>query len=41
MDTGIRLIECLLIPKILYGCECWSNISKKQLSILEEIQKAQ
>ena len=37
-DCRIELIECLLIPRILYGCEAWINISNKQYGILERLQ---
>ena len=39
MEICIKLIECILIPKVLYGCETWSNIPKKQMKKLEDIQK--
>ncbi len=39
MEISIKLIESILIPKILYGCETWTNVSKQQLKILEKIQK--
>ena len=39
MEICIKLIECILIPKILYGCETWSKIPKKQMKNLESIQK--
>ena len=39
MEISLKLIESILIPKILYGCETWTNISKQQLNILEKIQK--
>ena len=39
MEICIKLIECILIPKILYGYETWSKIPKKQMKKLESIQK--
>ena len=39
MEISIKLIECILIPKILYGYETWTNISNKMLKELENIQK--
>ena len=39
LEISIRLIECILIPKILYACETWSKISKSQIKQLENIQK--
>ena len=39
MEISIKLIESILIPKILYGCETWTNVSKQQLKILEKIPK--
>ena len=38
-STGIKTIETNLIPKILYGCETWTNITKQQIDKLEKIQK--
>ena len=35
MEITLKLIETILIPKILYGCEIWTNISKQQLNTLE------
>ena len=39
IDVGIKIIEAILIPKILYGCETWTNITKQQIDKLEKIQK--
>ena len=39
MEISLKLIESILIPKIIYGCETWTNISKQQLNIVEKIQK--
>ena len=39
LEISIQLIECILIPKILYACEMWSKISKSQLKQLENIRK--
>ena len=39
MEISIKLIESVLIPKILYGCETWTNMNKRILKILENIQK--
>ena len=39
MEISIKLIESVLIPKILYGCETWTNMNKKILKILENMQK--
>ena len=30
MEICIKLIECILTPKVLYGCETWSKIPKKK-----------
>ena len=35
----IKLIESVPIPEIIYGCETWTNMNKKILKILENIQK--
>ena len=39
IEITLKLIETILIPKILYGCETWTNISKQQLKTLEKMQK--
>ena len=39
IEVGIKIIETILIPKILYGCETWTNIAKQQIDKLEKIQK--
>ena len=39
MEISLKLIESILIPKILYGCETWTNISKQRLNTLEKMQK--
>ena len=39
LEICIRLIDCILIPKILYACQTWSKISKSQIKQLENIQK--
>ena len=39
MEISLKRIESILIPKILYGCETWTNISKQQLNTLEKIRK--
>ena len=39
MQISIKLIECILITKVLYGCETWSNVPKKQMKKLDDIQK--
>ena len=39
LERSIRLIECILIPRILYLCQTWSKISKNQIKQLENIQK--
>ena len=39
IEVGIKIIETILIPKILYGCETWTNITKQQIDKLEKIQK--
>ena len=39
IEVGIKIIETSLIPKILYGCESWTNITKQQIDKLEKIRK--
>ena len=39
IEVGIKIIETILIPKILYGCETWTNVTKQQIDKLEKIQK--
>ena len=39
IEVGIKISETILIPKILCGCETWTNITKQQIDKLEKIQK--
>ena len=36
---SIKLIEAMLIPKVLYACETWTNSTKKQNKGIEKLQK--
>ena len=36
---SIKLIEAILIPKVLYACETWTNVTNKQIKSLEKLQK--
>ena len=36
---SIKLIEAILMPKVLYACETWTNLTKKQVKDLEKLQK--
>ena len=33
------MIEAILIPKVLYACETWTNVTNKQIKSLEKLQK--
>ena len=39
IEVGLKIINMILIPKLLYGCETWTGMSKRQLCKLEKIQK--
>ena len=36
---SIKLIEAILMPKVLYACETWTKLTKKQIKDLEKLQK--
>ena len=39
IEVSLKLINMILIPKLLYSCETWTRISKLQVGKLEKIQK--
>ena len=39
IEVGLKIINMILIPKLLYGCETWTGMTKEQLSKLEKVQK--
>ena len=36
---SIKLIKAILIPKVLYACETWTNVTNTQIKSLEKLQK--
>ena len=38
-EISIKLIEAILMPKVLYACETWTNLTKMQINSLEKLQK--
>ena len=39
LEISIRLVETILIPKVIYACETWTNLTKKNINDLERLQK--
>ena len=35
---SIKLIDAILMPKVLYACETWTNLTKKQMKDLDKLQ---
>ena len=39
IEVNLKIINMILIPKLQYGCETWTRISKQQVGKFEKIQK--